>query len=112
MKNKQIEGSRYIRDESDRQGMRIAHGIEKGTSCPGFSSISFTNITQMETSFGIIFLAVVNNRPRTVPFKEMLSNLSLHRKEIIIRRTRYDLKRAEERAHHSRRAENCAGQPG
>jgi len=55
--------------------------------------------TRMESSFGLIFLSIVNNRPELLTLKEMLQHFVLHRKEIILRRTRYDLKKAEARAH-------------
>ena len=98
MKNKQIEGARYIRDESDREGMRIAIGLKKD-QVSGVVVNQLYKHTQMETSFGIIFLAVVNNQPKLFNFKELLEQFIFHRKEIIVRRTRYDLNRAEERAH-------------
>ena len=98
MKNKQIEGARYIRDESDREGMRIAIGLKKD-QISGVVVNQLYKHTQMETSFGIIFLAVVNNQPKLFTIKDLLEQFILHRKEIIIRRTRYDLNKAEERAH-------------
>jgi len=98
VKNKQIEGIKYVRDESDREGMRIAIGLKKDT----FSEVIINQLykhTQMENSFGIIFLAVVDNRPEILNLKEVLEHFILHRKEIIVRRTRFELKKAEERAH-------------
>jgi DNA gyrase subunit A len=98
VKTKQIEGIKYVRDESDREGMRIAIGLKKGY----FSEVIINQLykhTQMENSFGIIFLAVVDNRPEILTLKEVLEHFILHRKEIIVRRTRFALKRAEERAH-------------
>jgi DNA gyrase subunit A len=98
VKERQIEGIQYVRDESDRQGMRIAMGLKKEQMAEVIVNQLFKH-TQMETSFGIIFLAVVNNRPKLFNLKEMLEQFILHRKEVIIRRTRYDLRKAEERAH-------------
>ena len=98
IKNKQLEGISYIRDESDRQGMRIAIGLKKGTMSGVIINQLFKH-TQMETSFGIIFLAVVQQRPEVLGLKEILGNYVSHRKEVIIRRTRYELKKAEEKAH-------------
>ena len=98
IRHKQIEGIRYVRDESDREGMRIALGLKKDQ----ISGVIFNHLfkhTQMEISFGIIFLAVVNNQPQLLSLKEIIEHFILHRKEIIIRRTRYDLKKAEARAH-------------
>jgi DNA gyrase subunit A len=98
IKNKQIEGISYIRDESDRDGMRIAVGLKKGT-VSGIVVNQLYKHTQMESSFGIIFLAVVRKRPQVLTLKEILENFVKHRKEVIIRRTRYELNKAEERAH-------------
>jgi len=98
VKNKQIEGIQFVRDESDREGMRIALGLKKD-QMSGVVVNQLYKHTQMETSFGIIFLAVVNNQPQLLNLKELLENFILHRKEIIIRRTRFDLRKAEERAH-------------
>jgi DNA gyrase subunit A len=98
IKKKQIEGVRYIRDESDREGMRIAVGLKKDQ----FAEVIINQLykhTQMENSFGIIFLAIVNNQPQQLSLKKILEHFILHRREIIIRRTRYDLRKAEERAH-------------
>ncbi|MBC2693894.1 MAG: DNA gyrase subunit A [Desulfobacteraceae bacterium] len=98
IKNKQIEGIKFVRDESDRQGMRIVFCLKKD-SIPEVVINQLYKHTRLESSFGIIFLAIVNNRPELLSFKEILEHFILHRKEIIIRRTRFDLKKAEERAH-------------
>jgi DNA gyrase subunit A len=98
VKNKQMEGVRYVRDESDREGMRIAIGLKKD-QVSGVVVNQLYKHTQLETSFGIIFLAIVDNRPELLNLKQLLNCFVLHRKEIIIRRTRFDLKKAEERAH-------------
>ena len=98
IKNKQIEGFQFVRDESDRDGMRIALGLKKDQMSAVIVNQLYKH-TQMETSFGIIFLAVVNNQPQVLNLKEILEHFILHRKEIIIRRTRFDLRKAEERAH-------------
>jgi DNA gyrase subunit A len=98
MKHKVIEGLRYVRDESDRRGMRIAMGVKKDHMA-GVIVNQLYKHTQMETSFGIILLAVVRNRPQVLTLKQILENFVLHRKEIVIRRTRFDLNKAEARAH-------------
>ncbi len=98
IRNKQIQGVRFVRDESDREGMRIAVGLKKDQ----FAEVIINQLykhTQMENSFGIIFLAIVNNQPQQLSLKKILEHFILHRREIIIRRTRYDLKKAEARAH-------------
>jgi len=95
---KKIEGISDIRDESDRDGMRIV--IE--TKRDAMAMVILNNLykfTQMETSFGIIFLAIVNGRPQVLTIKEILEHFITHRREIVIRRTIHDLKKAEERAH-------------
>ncbi len=98
MKQKRIDGIGYVRDESDREGMRIAIGLKKDQMAEVIVNQLYKH-TQMENSFGIIFLAVVNNQPKLLTLKEILEYFIYHRKEIIIRRTRYDLKKAEARAH-------------
>jgi len=97
-KSKQIEGIKYVRDESDREGMRIAIGLKKD-QVSGVIVNQLYKHTQLEHTFGIIFLAVVNNRPEILSLKEFLLYFIRHRKEIIVRRTQYDLKKAEDRAH-------------
>jgi DNA gyrase subunit A len=98
IRNKQIEGIRYIRDESDREGMRIALGLKKD-QIAGVIINQLYKHTRMENSFGLIFLAIVNNRPELLTLKEVLQHFIWYRKEIIVKRTRYDLKKAEARAH-------------
>ncbi len=98
IKGKQLEGVSYVRDESDRHGMRIAVVLKKGAVSGVVVNLLYKH-TQMESSFGIIFLAVVRQRPQVLTLKEILENFIGHRKEVIIRRTRYDLNKAEERAH-------------
>ena len=98
MKNKQIEGLSYVRDESDREGMRIAMGLKKG-AVAGVVVNQLYKHTQMESSFGIILLAVVKQRPQVLSLKEILENFVSHRKEIVVRRTRFELNKAEARAH-------------
>ena len=98
VKHKQIEGIRFVRDESDREGMRIAMELKKDQIAEVIINQLYKH-TQMEISFGIIFLAVVNGRPELMTLKEILDHFLYHRQEIIVRRTRYDLRKAEERAH-------------
>ncbi|MFZ5564036.1 MAG: DNA gyrase subunit A [Thermodesulfobacteriota bacterium] len=98
VKDKAIDGIRYVRDESDKDGMRIAIGLKKNQ----FADVVVNQLykhTPLESTFGINLLAVVNNRPELLTLKEILEYFILHRKEVIIRRTRFDLKKAEERAH-------------
>jgi len=98
IRHKQIEGVGFIRDESDRDGMRIAIGIKRDHMAEVVINQLYKH-TQMENSFGIIFLAVVDNRPELLSLKQILEHFIGHRKEIVLRRTRYDLIKAEARAH-------------
>jgi len=96
--SKVIEGISEIRDESDRKGMRIMIGIKKDAN----TSIIINQLykhTALQTSFGVILLALVDNVPRILNLKDIISNYISHRKEVIIRRTMFELKKAEERAH-------------
>ena len=98
IKGKILEGVSFVRDESDRHGMRIAVVLKKGAVSGVVVNLLYKH-TQMESSFGIILLAVVRQRPHVLTLKEIIENFIGHRKEVIIRRTRYDLNKAEERAH-------------
>lgn len=98
VRDKHIEGVKYVRDESDREGMRIAVGLKKDQIAKVVINQLFKH-TRLATSFGIIFLAVVNNRPEVLTLKEILEYFILHRKDIVVKRTKFDLKKAEARAH-------------
>ncbi len=98
VKEKKIEGVSDIRDESDKDGMRIVIEVKKD-AMPLVILNRLYKFTQMEISFGIILLAIVNGQPQVLKLKEFLEHFIKHRQEIIIRRTQYDLKKAEERAH-------------
>lgn len=98
VKGKQIEGISYVRDESDRQGMRIAIALKRN-QVPEVIINQLYKQTRMEVSFGIILLAVANNRPVISSLKELLEYFVLHRREIIHKRTIFDLNKAEARAH-------------
>ncbi len=98
MRDKVITGASFVRDESDRQGMRIAVGLKRDQIAEVVINQLYKH-TNMQTSFGIIFLAVVNNRPELLSLKEILNHFISHRINVIVRRTRFDLRKAEERAH-------------
>jgi DNA gyrase subunit A len=98
IRDKRIEGIRYVRDESDREGMRIVIALKKD-EISGVTINQLYAYTQMESTFGIILLAIVNKEPLLLPIKELLGHFVEHRKEVIVRRTRYDLDKAEARAH-------------
>jgi DNA gyrase subunit A len=98
VKEKKLEGVSDIRDESDRDGMRVVIDLKRDAMAFVLLNRLY-KFTQMETSFGIILLALVNGRPQVLTLKEILQHFIAHRREIIIRRTIYDLRKAEERAH-------------
>ncbi len=98
IKNKQIEGISFVRDESDREGMRIAIALKKNQVAEVILNQLYKH-TRLENSFGIIFLAILDKQPRLFSLKELLENFIAHRKEIIIKRTIFDLNRARARAH-------------
>ncbi|MBN2418248.1 MAG: DNA gyrase subunit A [Deltaproteobacteria bacterium] len=98
VKDKRIEGISEIRDESDREGMRIVIEVKRDAKALVILN-NLYKFTQMEGSFGIIFLAIVNGRPQVLTLKEILNQFIKHRREIIIKRTSYELNKAEERAH-------------
>ncbi|WP_413832663.1 DNA gyrase subunit A [Desulfobacula sp.] len=98
MRDKVITGASFVRDESDRDGMRIAIGLKRDQINEVVINQLYKH-TNMQTSFGIILLAIVNNRPQLLTLKEILNHFIDHRRNIIMRRTRFDLRKAEERAH-------------
>ncbi len=98
VQEKKITGISEIRDESDREGMRIAIDLKKGEISTVILNQLFKH-TAMQSTFGVIMLALVNNQPRVLNLKKLLSNFIQHRREVVVRRTKYDLRKAEERAH-------------
>ena len=97
-KEKKIDGISEIRDESNREGIRVVIELGRG-ELPDIVINQLYKHTQMQTSFGIIMLALVDRRPQVCTLKQMLEAFIRFRREIVTRRTRYDLARAEERAH-------------
>jgi len=98
IREKKIEGISDLRDESDRHGIRIVLDVKRG-EVPEVILNSLYKMTQMQTTFGMNMLAIVDNQPRVMTLKDILKHFLNHRKTVIIRRTRYDLRKAEERAH-------------
>jgi len=96
--DKKIDGISNLRDESDRRGMQIVIELKREENAQVVLNQLF-NHTQLETTFGIIMLALVDNVPRILNLKEMLSHYLEYRKEVVTRRTRFELGKAEERAH-------------
>lgn len=98
VQDKKIDGISDIRDESDRQGMRVIIELKRDA----FPDIVLNNLfkyTQMQVTFGIIMLALVHGRPQILNLKEMLQHFIDFRHEVVVRRTRFDLDKAEKRAH-------------
>ena len=98
VKSKTIVGISDLRDESDRSGMRLVVELKREVDAQVVLNLLFKH-TQMQNSFGIIMLALADGVPRTMPLKEFIRRQVGHRQEVITRRTRFDLAKAEERAH-------------
>ena len=97
-KEKRIDGITDLRDESDRDGMRIVIELRRDVNPSVVLNLLFKH-TQMQDTFGVINLALVDNQPKILNLYELLNYYLQHQKEVITRRTRYDLNKAEERAH-------------
>ena len=98
VQSKRIEGISDLRDESDKDGMRIVIELKRDQE-PQVILNQLYKHTQMQTTFGIIMLALVNNRPEVLGLKPIIGHYIDHRKNIIVNRTKFDLKKAEDRAH-------------
>jgi DNA gyrase subunit A len=98
VREKRLEGISDIRDESDRDGIRIVLELKRSE----LSQVVLNNLykhTQMESTFGIIMLAIVGGKPEVLTLSQMLKHFLQHRRDVVIRRTRFELRKAEERAH-------------
>ncbi len=98
VRHKKIEGISEIRDESDRDGIRVVIELKRGE----VAQVILNNLykhTQMENSFGIILLALVGGQPRILNLKRILTHFLQHRREVVLRRTKFELRKAEEKAH-------------
>lgn len=98
VRDKKITGISDLRDESDRNGMRIVIELKKG-EVPEVVINNLYKHTQLQTTFGVIMLALVDGRPRYLSLPKMLQHYLNHRREVVVRRTRYELDRAERRLH-------------
>lgn len=98
VRDKKIDGITDLRDESDRQGMRICIELRRDVN-PNVILNQLYKHTQLQDTFGVIMLALVNNEPKVLNIYEMLNYYLMHQKEVVTRRTQYDLNKAEERAH-------------
>src|SRR6266496_4654440 len=95
---KKIEGIADLRDESSREGIRVVVELKRGENAQVVLNQLYA-LTPMQSTFGIIFLAIVENQPKILPLADLLRHFIDHRKSVVIRRTQFDLKKAEERAH-------------
>jgi DNA gyrase subunit A len=98
VKDKKVDGITDLRDESDRNGMRIVIELRRDVN-PQVVLNQLYKHTQLRDNFGVIMLALVNGTPKVLNLKEMLYYYLEHQKDIVVRRTRYDLRKAEERLH-------------
>ena len=98
VRDKVIEGITDLRDESDRNGMRIVMELRKDTN-PEVLLNQLYKHTQLQDTFGVNMLALVDGRPRTLGLRDILSHYLNHQKEIVVRRTQFDLKKARDKAH-------------
>ncbi|MDO8525551.1 MAG: DNA gyrase subunit A [Candidatus Omnitrophota bacterium] len=98
VQEKKLEGISDLRDESDKDGMRIVIELKRGINAHVILNQLYKH-TQMQETFGVIMLALVDGRPRVLNLKEMLDEFIKHRKVVIVRRTKFDLAKAQDRAH-------------
>jgi DNA gyrase subunit A len=97
-RDKRIEGISDIRDESDRDGIRVVIELKRGENANVILNKLY-KFTKLQSTFGVISLALVNGRPQVLPVKEMLQHFVSFRREVVVRRTNFELRKAEERAH-------------
>ena len=98
VRDKKIHGITDLRDESDRQGMRICIELRRDVNPNVVLNLLYKH-TQLQDTFGVIMLALVDNQPKVLNLYEMLNYYLIHQEEVVTRRTKYDLNKAEERAH-------------
>ena len=98
VRDKKVEGIADLRDESDKDGLRVVVDLKRDANGQVILNQLFKH-TQLETTFGVILLALVDNRPKVCTLKQLMEVFIAHRKEIVLRRTRFELRKAQERAH-------------
>ena len=98
VKDEKVKGISDIRDESDREGVRVVIDVKRGENGEVILNQLYKH-TPMDTSFGIIMLALVKNQPKILPLKDLIGQFIEHRKEVVTRRTQFELRKAEERLH-------------
>ena len=97
-RKKKIDGITYIGDESNREGMRINIELRRDVNANVILN-QLLKHTQLQDTFGVIMLALINNQPKVLNLHQMLEEYLKHQEEVVTRRTQYDLNKAEERAH-------------
>ena len=97
-RDNKLQGISDLRDESDREGMRVVIELKREEMAQAILN-SLYKLTSMQTTFGVIQLAIAHNQPRALNLKELLNYFLEHRREVVRRRTQYDLTKAQERAH-------------
>lgn len=95
---KKIDGISYVNDESDREGMRIVIDVKRDANASVVLNKLF-KMTALQTSFGVNNIALVHGRPQMLNLKDLIKYFVEHRHDVVIRRTQYDLRKAQERAH-------------
>jgi DNA gyrase subunit A len=98
VRDRKIDGISDVRDESDRDGMRIVVELRRGEVSAVILNQLYKH-TQLQTTFGVIMLALIENQPRVLNLGEILQAFVRHRRDVVVRRTQYELKKAEEKAH-------------
>ena len=98
VRNKRLDGISDLRDESDRDGIRVVLELKKGVMAQVIINTLYKN-TQLQDTFGVIMLAIVNQQPKVLNLKEMLHHFIVFRQEVVTRRTAFDLKKAQEKEH-------------
>jgi DNA gyrase subunit A len=98
VRDRKIEGISDLRDESDREGLRVVIELARGAQAEVILNQLYKQ-TPMQSTFGVIMLALVGNQPRIMSLKELMVQFLEHRKEVVTRRTRFELRKARERAH-------------
>ena len=98
VRDKKVDGITDLRDESDRQGMRICIELRRDVNPNVVLNLLYKH-TQLQDTFGVIMLALVNNEPKVLNLYDMLKYYLIHQEEVVTRRTKYELNKAEERAH-------------
>jgi DNA gyrase subunit A len=98
VRDKRLDGISDLRDESDKSGMRVVIELKRG-EIPEIVQNNLFKLTQLQDSFGMNMVALVDGQPRLLNLKQFLEHFITHRREVVVRRTRYDLRKARERGH-------------